>query len=160
MSLSFLKALVNALEMFAVAMQIKYKSFYFMIEFLNINKLFFYLFVLDFFNSGFIKCVNDFTRSHNHKNLNWIVSYFFNLHDPQNLHEYKTISSSIRSSINENRIEAKEILNPKEVLLFFWFPCFASISFFALRILTRSSTSPQSKDSPRKTWTCKLLQNE
>ena len=119
MSLSFLKALVNALEMFAVAMQIKYKSFYFMIEFLNINKLFFYLFVLDFFNSGFIKCVNDFTRSHNHKNLNWIVSYFFNLHDPQNLHEYKTISSSIRSSINENRIEAKEILNPKEVLLFF-----------------------------------------
>jgi hypothetical protein len=118
-SIDNIASAVSSVEIITILAQTKFNYAYFLIDFLNLNRIIYYLFLVDFFKAGVIKSANDFSRSANYQNLNNIVFLMFGLKDKRKLTKFKIMNLMASLAINENMIKENDIINIKQILIAF-----------------------------------------
>ena len=109
---------VSSVKLSALLAQLKANSGYYLIEFLNVNKVANYLFILDNETKNILKDLNDFSRSNNYFDFNFVQKNFFNLESKVVYNKFKLIETACSFSMKENLIQAQDVVGLNELILF------------------------------------------
>lgn len=122
-------SVVYTLKLSALLTQLKANSGYYLIEFLNVNKVVNYLFIFDNKSKNVLKDFNDFSRSNNYSRYNFVQKRFFNLDSKVVHNKFKLIETACSFSMKENLIQAQDVVGLHELLLF-GLICLSTLNFY------------------------------
>jgi hypothetical protein len=106
----------KSVQSLSILLQLKSDGVYVLIDFLNKNKLINYLFLMKPMINGVFMNLNQFSRTNNFKDSNFLVKALFGLKDPKKLKRFKTIIVSTGIAMNEHHISEVEIVKLNQLI--------------------------------------------
>jgi hypothetical protein len=116
-TLKSINTVLTSIESISFLLYFKVNISFIIIDFINKNKLFMYIFGLKPYLPRFLKDFNLFITSDNYKSNNVAVINFFNLNTPQKINSFDNSKFIVGHRINEFFFEEVEILEMFEILM-------------------------------------------
>ena len=113
--------LVSAVTAFQFSMliaQFKSNYFYYLIEIVNLNKAANYFFIFDHMTKNILKDYNNFSRSNNYVDSNFVQKYFYNLTEFEVIKKFKLVSITCSFAMRENLVQEQDVIGINEIILF------------------------------------------
>ena len=109
---------VTAFQFSMLIAQLKSNSSYYLIEMINLNKAANYFFIFDHMTRNILKDYNDFSRSNNFVDSNFVQKYFYKLTEFEVIKEFELVSITCSFAMRENLVQEQDLIGINEIILF------------------------------------------